>query len=230
MLIVIPAHNEEATIQDVVSDLKMHGYNDILIVDDASTDLTASLAKQLNVKVMSLPYNVGAWKATQAGVRYAKKYGYSHLVTFDADKQHLASQVQALIDCQNNLGANLVIGSCPSRGSISRRIAWSVFRTLSGVKVQDLTSGFRLYDRKAIEVLSKEEATLLEFQDVGVLLLLKTFNISKAEARVEMQRRQSGISRIFYSWWAVTYYMGYTTMLCLSKIAKKTHLIHEKVN
>ena len=166
MLIVIPAHNEEATIQDVVSDLKMHGYNDILIVDDASTDLTASLAKQLNVKVMSLPYNVGAWKATQAGVRYAKKYGYSHLVTFDADKQHLASQIQALIDCQNNLSANLVIGSCPSRGSISRRIAWSVFRTLSSVKVQDLTSGFRLYDRKAIEALSKKQFRIFNAKNI----------------------------------------------------------------
>lgn len=220
MLIVIPAHNEEATIQDVVSDLKMHGYNDILIVDDASTDLTASLAKQLNVKVMSLPYNVGAWKATQAGVRYAKKYGYSHLVTFDADKQHLASQIQALIDCQNNLSANLVIGSCPSRGSISRRIAWSVFRTLSSVKVQDLTSGFRLYDRKAIEALSKKEASLLEYQDVGVLLLLKAFKLSTVEVDVSMEDRMVGASRIFYSWLAVSYYMAYTTTLCLSKVFK----------
>lgn len=220
MLIVIPAHNEEATIQDVVSDLKMHGYNDILIVDDASTDLTASLVKQLNVKVMSLPYNVGAWKATQAGVRYAKKYGYSHLVTFDADKQHLASQIQALIDCQNNLSANLVIGSCPSRGSISRRIAWSVFRTLSGVKVQDLTSGFRLYDRKAIEALSKKEASLLEYQDVGVLLLLKAFKLSTVEVDVSMEERMVGGSRIFYSWLAVSYYMAYTTTLCLSKVFK----------
>ena len=220
MLIVIPAHNEEATIKDVVSDLKMHGYNDILIVDDASTDLTASLAKQLNVKVMSLPYNVGAWKATQAGVRYAKKHGYSHIVTFDADKQHLASQIQALTDCQNNLSANLVIGSCPSRGSISRRIAWSVFRTLSSVKVQDLTSGFRLYDRKAIEALSKKEASLLEYQDVGVLLLLKAFKLSTVEVDVSMEDRMVGASRIFYSWLAVSYYMAYTTTLCLSKVFK----------
>lgn len=220
MLIVIPAHNEEATIQDVVTDLKMHGYNDILVVDDASTDLTASLAKQLKIKVMSLPYNVGAWKATQAGVRYAKKYGYSHLVTFDADKQHLASQIQALIDCQNSLSANLVIGSCPSRGSISRRIAWSVFRTLSSLKVQDLTSGFRLYDRKAIEALSKKEASLLEYQDVGVLLLLKAFKLSTVEVDVSMEERMVGASRIFYSWLAVSYYMAYTTTLCLSKVFK----------
>lgn len=225
MLIVIPAHNEEATIEDVVLDLKSHGYNEVLIVDDASTDTTASIARGLGVKVMSLPYNIGAWKATQAGVRYAKNKGYNNLVTFDADKQHLASQINILVESQSKTRANLVIGSCPSRGSLSRRVAWSLFRKLSGVKVKDLTSGFRLYDSDAIDVLSKEEASLLEYQDVGVLLLLKTFNISKAEANVKMEKRQSGISRIFHSWWAVTYYMGYTTMLCLSKIAKKAHLI-----
>ncbi|MEI4548485.1 glycosyltransferase family 2 protein [Pseudoalteromonas spongiae] len=229
MLIVIPAHNEEATIEDVVLDLKSHGYNEILIVDDASTDATASIARSLGVKVMPLPYNIGAWKATQAGVRYANNRGFTHLVTFDADRQHLASQIGVLVDKQRSSSANLVIGSCPSRGSLARKVAWSLFRTLAGVKVEDLTSGFRLYDRRAIEVLSKEEASLLEYQDVGVLLLLKTFDISKAEVHVKMEKRQSGISRIFYSWWAVTYYMGYTTMLCLSKIAKKTHLIPTQV-
>jgi len=229
MLVVIPAHNEEDTIQDVIHDLKSHGYNDILVVDDASSDNTALFAKKLNVKVMSLPYNLGAWKATQAGVQYARKRNYTSLITFDADKQHLASQIKKLVHCQKLTKSNLVIGSCPSRGSLSRRIAWKLFRGLSGVKVNDLTSGFRLYDRFAIEVLSKKEASLLEYQDVGVLLMLKTFDIAKAETDVDMHRRESGISRIFYSWWAVLYYMGYTTMLCLSKIAKKTHLLPEKI-
>lgn len=229
MLIVIPAHNEEATIQDVIHDLLMHGYRDIVVVDDASTDNTAQLAKQSGAKVLSMPYNLGAWKATQTGVRYAYENNYSHLVTFDADKQHLASQIQHLIDNQKVTNANLVIGSCPSRGSLSRRIAWKFFRGLSGVKVNDLTSGFRLYDQQAISVLSKKEASLLEYQDVGVLLMLKTFHIEKSEVNVEMQRRESGISRIFYSWWAVIYYMGYTTMLCLSKIAKKAHLLSDEI-
>lgn len=225
MLIVIPAHNEQDTIQDVICDLNEYGFYDILVVDDASTDDTAKLAKAKGVKVMSLPYNLGAWKATQAGVRYANEQGYNGLITFDADKQHQASQLDLLLKHQDVTAANLVIGSCPSRGSLSRRLAWSMFRFLSGVKVTDLTSGLRLYDRSAIQVLSRQEASLLEYQDVGVLLMLKTFNISKSEIHVEMKKRESGISRIFYSWWAVVYYMGYTTMLCLSKIAKKAHLL-----
>lgn len=229
MLIVIPAHNEEATIQDVIHDLHMHGYKDIVVVDDASTDKTAILAKEAGAKVLNMPYNLGAWKATQAGVRYACNNNYSHLVTFDADKQHLASQIKNLIENQSMTDSNLVIGSCPSRGSLSRRAAWKFFRKLSGVKVNDLTSGFRLYDKYAISVLSQEEASLLEYQDVGVLLMLKTFNIEKSEVSVEMHRRESGISRIFHSWWAVLYYMGYTTMLCLSKIAKRAHLLPDNI-
>ena len=55
--------------------------------------------------------------------------------------------------------------------------------------------------------------------------MLKTYSVSKEEVDVKMALRTSGASRIFYSWGAVIYYMTYTTMLCLSKIAKKTHLI-----
>ncbi len=124
---------------------------------------------------------------------------------------------------------DIVIGSCVSRGSISRHLAWGIFRRLSGVEVRDLTSGLRVYNRKALEVLSRREATLLEYQDVGVLLLLRTFSVSKTEAEVQMVPRKDGISRIFHSWGAVLYYMAYTTMLCLSKIAK-THKLSPSEN
>ena len=224
-LIIIPAHNEESTIGLVLDDLHRHGYKNILVVDDCSSDNTASLASQKGAKVMSLAYNLGAWKATQAGLRYAAKMGVFHAVTFDADQQHLASQIKKLFTHQSKSKKDMIIGSCISRGSFSRHIAWRFFRALSGVSVLDLTSGFRLYNRKAIEVLSRSEGTLIEYQDVGVLLLLRTFNISKSEIDVEMQDRTVGISRIFYSWWAVLYYMSYTTVLCCSKLAKSNKLL-----
>ncbi|MFH6955669.1 glycosyltransferase family 2 protein [Pseudoalteromonas sp. XMcav1-K] len=224
-LVIIPAHNEESTIGLVLDDLRRHGYKNILVVDDCSSDNTASLASQKGAKVMSLAYNLGAWKATQAGLRYAAKMGVFHAVTFDADQQHLASQIKKLFTHQAKSKKDMIIGSCISRGSFSRHIAWRFFRALSGVSVLDLTSGFRLYNRKAIEVLSRSEGTLIEYQDVGVLLLLRTFNISKSEIDVEMQDRTVGISRIFYSWWAVLYYMSYTTVLCCSKLAKSNKLL-----
>lgn len=225
--IVIPAHNESATIGTVLRDLTNNGYKNILVVDDASTDCTASIAMECGVKVMSLPYNLGAWKATQAGLRYANEIGAKQVVTFDADGQHLAASIQELCHCGGK--ADIVIGSCLSRGSIARHLAWKVFRKLSRVGVYDLTSGLRLYNQRAVEVLSKQEASLLEYQDVGVLLLLRTFSLNKAEVTVPMEERRSGASRIFYSWAAVTYYMAYTTMLCISKFAK-TRVLEIKNN
>lgn len=230
LLVVIPAHNEESTIKKVIDDLKCHGFNNILVVDDCSHDKTARFAKEMGVKVMSLPYNLGAWKATQAGVRYAEKAGYDYVITFDADQQHLAQELSILIDYQLKYKTDITIGSCISRGSFARHLAWKFFRKLSGVKVLDLTSGLRLYNRSAIRVLAREEASLLEFQDVGVLLLLRTFNIKKGEVDVKMQERTVGISRIFYSWWAVLYYMTYTTVLCFSKLAKTNRLISSKAD
>lgn len=224
-LIIIPAHNEESTIQSVIDDLCLNEYTNILVVDDCSSDKTAMLAQEAGVRVMSLAYNLGAWKATQAGLRYALKKGFDYVVTFDADQQHIASQIKKLFTHQAKSKKDMIIGSCISRGSFSRHIAWRFFRALSGVSVLDLTSGFRLYNRKAIEVLSRSEGTLIEYQDVGVLLLLRTFNISKSEIDVEMQDRTVGISRIFYSWWAVLYYMSYTTVLCCSKLAKSNKLL-----
>ncbi|MEO2267243.1 glycosyltransferase family 2 protein [Pseudoalteromonas sp. YIC-656] len=220
-LVVIPAHNEEKSIAGVIQDLKKEGFCNILVVDDASTDNTYAVASE-EALVISLPYNLGAWKATQTGIRYAYEQGIEQVITFDADGQHLASTLHPLLKFHQDNKCDIVIGSCVSRGSFARHIAWGMFRKLSGVEVRDLTSGLRVYNRRAMAVLSSEQATLLEYQDVGVLLLLKTFSVSKAEVKVLMSKRKDGISRIFYSWGAVAYYMAYTTMLCLSKIAK-TH-------
>lgn len=225
LLIVIPAHNESDTIVNVIKDLELNGYKDVLVVDDASTDDTAIKAINCGVTVMSLAFNLGAWKATQAGLRYAFEHNYENVITFDADGQHLASELYKLISHQKTANDDIVIGSCLSRGTIGRHIAWKFFRALSGVHIKDLTSGLRLYNRKAIEVLSRKEATLLEYQDVGVLLLLRSFKVSKGEIAVHMVDRTSGISRIFHSWGAVLYYMAYTTILCFCKLAKTNKLI-----
>lgn len=226
VLIVIPAHNEESTIGLVIDDLFAHGYLDILVVDDYSNDNTAIIARDKGVKVISLPYNMGAWKASQAGLRYAYLSEYKFAITFDADQQHLAKEIKKIINSQKESQVNITIGSCLTRGTIGRHLAWKFFQKLSGVNIKDLTSGFRLYDKKALRVLSNKEATLLEYQDVGVLLMLKNFGVSKGEVDVLMQERTNGISRIFYSWWAVIYYLTYTTLLCLSKIAKTNKLIN----
>lgn len=226
--IVIPAFNEEKTISRVLESLSTLRDFTIIVVDDGSSDTTANLVQQFDkVILLSLAANLGAWKAMQTGIRYCYLNGYQRVVTFDADGQHLPGSIKPLIEYQHKQGCDVVVGSCTQRGSLARHIAWRLFRTLAGIKIFDITSGLRVYNRAAIAVLSTREATLLEYQDVGVLLMLKNFGLSFDELKVAMKPREDGISRIFHSWWAVAYYMAHTSLLCVSKVRKSNELRYQ---
>jgi len=96
-----------------------------------------------------------------------------------------------------------------------------MMKKVSGLRLEDLTSGFRVYDRRAIRRLASWQATLLEYQDVGVLAMLKASGIRTIDVEVEMLPRRSGISRVFYSWISVVYYMSYTLLLGFTKRGMK---------
>jgi glycosyltransferase involved in cell wall biosynthesis len=216
-LIVIPALNEESTIGGVVGSLKLAGYQHILVVSDASDDQTAVTAERAGAIVVTLRERLGAWGATQTGMRYAIRKGFDNIVTMDADDQHPAEGVAPLLEMLQKGNANVVIGSCPKRGSSLRKAAWHWIRLASGVQLSDLTSGFRAYDRLAIRRAASWRGTLLEYQDVGVLLLLQRHQLKITDLPVAMKQRASGKSRIFYNWRVVAYYMLHTIILSASK-------------
>lgn len=111
-----------------------------------------------------------------------------------------------------------MIGAFPERASRARRIAWSYFRWLTGLKLEDITSGFRAYNHTAMTVLAAPEASLLDYQDVGVLLILRRKGLRTVEVPVSMQPRAQGASRVFRSWWIVGKYMLQTSVLCLARV------------
>jgi len=92
-----------------------------------------------------------------------------------------------------------------------------LMKRISGLRLEDLTSGYRVYDRRAIRRLASWQATLLEYQDVGVLAMLQASSIRIADVEVQMLPRTHGISRIFNSWRSVAYYMAYTLLLSFTK-------------
>ena len=216
MLIVIPARNEAATIGAVVGKLRQAGPFAILVVNDCSTDGTAARAAEAGAVLLNPVLPLGAWGAIQTGLRYAEKRGFDCVVTLDADGQHESRFVPDLLEKIRSGEADVVIGAYPERGSPARRLAWAFFRKLTGFEFADLTSGFRAYNRRAIELLSDEEATLLDYQDIGVLLLLRQAGLRIVEVPVSMQLRANGISRVFCSWWAVFRYLLETGVLCLA--------------
>jgi len=216
LLVVIPAKDEAQTIAKLLVQLKQNYPFDVVVIDDGSIDDTAAIARAHGAVVLPHVRALGAWKATQTGMRYAYKKQYDGVITMDADGQHIPSQIDQLLDGAKS-GVDVVVGSCLSRGDAMRHVAWRFFRLVSGINVKDITSGFRLYNLAAVRVLSTKEATMLEFQDLGVLLLLRSLNLSIKEVDVQMDERLIGKSRIFNSWFSVMSYMATTGLVCLTK-------------
>ncbi len=222
LLVIIPALDEAASIADVVTRVRARGDVDVLVIDDGSRDDTARLAAEAGATVLQPPLRQGAWGAMQTGIRYAVHQAYTAVVTMDADGQHEPAELARLLDVAAT-GADVVIGAYPARGSFLRHLAWRYFRFLTGFSFEDLTSGFRYYNLRACQLLARGEATLLDYQDIGVLLLLHRAGLRVQEVPVAMSPRQFGASRVFYSWWSVGRYMAETTLLCLARWNTKPH-------
>ena len=223
-IVIIPAHNETRDIAFVIGEIQKRSNFPVVVIDDASTDNTITVAREAGAVVIPLAVQLGAWGATQAGLRYAVKYDYDYAITMDADGQHLAESLPALLQPIINDEADVTIGACTRRGSKLRKIAWVLMKKVSGLRLEDLTSGFRVYDRDAIRKLAAWQATLLEYQDVGVLAMLQSSGIRIKDVDVRMIQRKHGISRVFYSWTSVIYYMAYTLLLGFTKRGMKHQL------
>jgi glycosyltransferase involved in cell wall biosynthesis len=220
LLVVIPAFNEADSIGQVLADLDREVAAHVLVVSDASTDQTAAVARAAGAQVIELPQQIGAWGATQTGFRYARRAGYARVACLDADGQHAPGSLLPLLRQHEAGGADVVIGTYPERLSRPKRLAWVWFRGLTGLAVEDLTSGLRVYGPRALRLLASAEATLLDYQDVGVLLLLRKYGLSVHEVPVTMYPRQAGQSRVFSSWLTVARYMLQTTLLCIARIGR----------
>ena len=214
----MPARNEQATVGEVVRGVMTALDCCVLVVNDASNDDTAGAAASAGAIVISLPFQLGAWGATQAGMRYALRNQYERVITLDADGQHHPDQLPRLLQAHIDSGADVTIGTCPGRLSAAKRVAWAYFRLITGLSVTDFTSGLRIYGRRAIRALASREASLIDYQDIGVLILLRRKALRIAETPTQMSARRNGASRIFSSWFTVARYMIATTVLSIARV------------
>ncbi|MDQ5910791.1 MAG: hypothetical protein QG599_2888 [Pseudomonadota bacterium] len=217
-VVLIPAHNEAATVGAIVAEVRAQQRCPVVVIDDYSTDATAQLARAAGATVLPLTIQLGAWGATQTGLRYALREGYRTAITLDADGQHEPNHISALLEPLASGQADVSIGAFPERASRARRFAWSYFRWLTNLELEDITSGFRAYNHAAMTVLASPAASLFDYQDVGVLLILRRQGLRIVEVPVSMQPRVIGASKIFRSWRVVGKYMLQTSLLCIARV------------
>ena len=200
-IVIIPARDEAVTIAEIVRRVKALGLP-LLVVDDASGDGTADLAREAGARVIRLPHWLGNMRAIRHGLRHALNDSYEYFITMDADGQHNPEDIPVLLEAAAR-GNGIILASCPARVSLLRRTAWRWFSFLSGLGTRDMTSGFKVYTRGAAALLLESEKLHAHYQDIPVLLLLKSRGLKVTEIPVAMRPRISGISRVFTSWWVV---------------------------
>jgi len=160
----IPAFNEEASIARVV--LMAERFVDrVLVCDDGSTDMTGSIAEALGAEVIRHETNLGYGAALQSLFEEARKRGVDAAVTLDADGQHDPSEIPKLLKRLSLGDVDIVIGSrfLEGGGSEVPEGRKAGIKVLSGlvsngeVRITDAQSGFRAYNRHALETLKLSE-------------------------------------------------------------------------
>jgi hypothetical protein len=203
-LAVVPAYNEAATVGAVVASLQEHapGY-DVLVIDDGSTDETTELARAAGARVLRLPFNVGIGGAVQSGFVFALENGYDRMIQVDGDGQHLAEEIGVL---QAEMDAEPTDVVCGSRfltdhgypAPISRRTGIHIFAfilsRIVGQRVSDPTSGFRLYNRRAIALFARDYPH--DYPEVEAVLMVHHHRLQMREVPVRMLERGGGRSSI----------------------------------
>ncbi len=200
VLVVIPAWNEAGIIASTIAEIRAAPTDvDILVVDDGSGDATADVAEAAGALVARLPFNLGVGGAMRAGYRYALREDYDVVVQIDADGQHnpnyLSELVSGLSDADVVIGARFA-GAGTYRASGPRRWAmWLLAKVLSrmaGVRLTDVTSGFRAANRRAVTVFADHYPAEYLGDTIESLVIALRTGCSVKQHPVEMRPRTVG--------------------------------------
>ena len=204
ILVIVPAYNESAIIAQTVNMIRDSiPQADILVVNDGSADNTLQVLRDCGVNYLNLRTNLGIGGAVQSGYQYARENNYDYAVQIDGDGQHDPAYIQGIINRMEAEGVDVGIGSrfIDHRGfqssSMRRagiRFLSSLIHLTSGARIKDVTSGYRVVNRKYIEEYAKDYAD--DYPEPDAIMTVAFRHGKIAEYPVEMRGRTTGVSSI----------------------------------
>lgn len=208
LLLIIPAYNEAGNIEKVITGL--NGAYDYIIANDGSIDDTVKICREKRYNIIDIPINLGLAGAFQTALQYAYEKGYDYAVQFDGDGQHRPEYIIGMLKQAEKQKYNIVIGSryitkkkSYSWRMIGSRLIGMLIRIMTGIRIQDPTSGMRLFDRSVMKHMAYEANMAPEPDTIAYLIKC---GARVGEYPVEMDERESGesylnpVNSIKYMW------------------------------
>lgn len=203
-LAIVPAYNEARDIARVLEELRREAPGwEVCVVDDGSSDATASIAREHGALVLRLPFNLGIGGAVQTGYLFARQHGYEVAAQIDADGQHDPRFLAGALGIVASGEADVVVGSrylgtggfrsTAVRRAGSAYLSWFL-RLRCGARVSDPTSGFRVAGRRAIELFAGNYPS--DYPEPEAVALATRARLRLREIPVEMRSREHGTSSI----------------------------------
>lgn len=154
--VAIPALNAAPTIGAVVQGARRH-LDEIVVVDDGSTDSTGENAREAGARLLVHPRNLGKGRALATAFEDLFSRGFDAVITLDADGQHRPDQIPRFLEASAG-DADLILGSrahlfhrMARVRRTSNRLSSCAISTVAGIRLADVQTGFRLYRRRLIE-------------------------------------------------------------------------------
>ncbi len=221
VLIIIPAYNEEENIEKVVDNLiRNFPQYDYIIVNDGSTDGTKMVCQRKRYEVLNLSINMGIGGAVQTGYCYARDNDYDIAVQIDGDGQHDVGFLENMIRYMEEEQADCVIGSrfMEKEGFQSSGLRRTGIKFLSilgwiltGVRIRDITSGYRLVNRRFIHIFAQDYPA--DYPEPEAMVITAVHRGKIVEYPVIMRQREGGTSSITLK--KSIYYMFKVTLAML---------------
>jgi len=187
--VVIPAYNEAAVISAVVSSV-LSKVSLVVVIDDGSSDQTGYLAKKAGAIVLTHLINRGQGAALQTGILYALQQGADIIVTFDADGQLVATEIDLVISPLLLGKVDVVLGSrflkhagnIPVRKKILLKVAVIITKLYTGLSISDTHNAFRAFSKSAANQLNITQRGMAHASEI--LEQVKKYNFKFIEVPV----------------------------------------------